>query len=276
MAVESIIESIFIVVFIISLLAEYMDATIGMGYGTTLTPVLLLLGFSPLQVVPSILLAQFVAGIFAATLHHGAGNVVFDFKNDTEHRIVKRLGRLGYIPRSTASRVALVLVMASIAGVFVAVLIALKLPIFYLKLYIGLLVAAMGVIIVMKHKTQNKFSWKKIMGLGVLASFNKGISGGGYGPLIVSGQILSGVETKNSIGITALAEGATCFIGVITYFIIGTQVDWVLAPYLVMGSLISVPLSVYTVKKMPVRQFTLIIGIATTLLGLFTLYKLFN
>jgi uncharacterized membrane protein YfcA len=270
------IESIFIVIFVISILAEYMDATIGMGYGTTLTPLLLLIGFSPLQIVPSILLSQFISGIFAATLHQGAGNVSFNFKNDTEHKIVKRLGKLGYLPRSNASKVVMVLVISSFVGVFVAVLIALKLPVFYLKLYIGLLVVAMGIIIVAKHSTRNEFSWKKIMGLGVLASFNKGISGGGYGPLIVSGQILSGVETKNSIGITALAEGSTCLIGVITYFIVGTNVDWLLAPYLVMGSLISVPFSVYTVKRMPVKQFTLIIGAATTLLGLFSLYKLFN
>jgi uncharacterized membrane protein YfcA len=171
----------------------------------------------------------------------------------------------------------MVLVMSSIVGVFIAVLIALTLPVFYLKLYIGLLVVTMGIIIIARHKTRNEFSWKKIMGLGILASFNKGISGGGYGPLIVSGQILSGVETKNSIGITALAEGATCFIGVITYFIVGTtNIDWLLAPYLVVGSLISVPLSVYTVKRMPVKQFTLVIGVATTLLGLFSLYKLFS
>lgn len=270
------IESIFIVIFILSLFAEYMDATIGMGYGTTLTPLLLLIGFSPLQIVPSILLSQFICGIFAARLHQRAGNVSFDFKNDTEHKIVKRLGKLGYLPRSIASKVAMVLVMSSIVGVVVAVLIALTLPIFYLKLYISLIVIAMGIIIVFKHKTRNEFSWNKIVGLGVLASFNKGISGGGYGPLIVSGQILSGVETKNSIAITALAEGATCFIGVITYFIVGTNVDWMLAPYLVTGSLISVPLSVYTVKRMPVKQFTLIIGVATTFLGLFSLYKLFN
>jgi len=268
------IESIFIGIFFLSLLAEYIDATIGMGYGTTLTPLLLLAGFSPLQIVPSILLSQFFSGILAAILHHGAGNVSFDFKNDNEHKIVKRLGKLGYIPRSNASRVTMVLVVSSMVGVIVAVLIAVALPVFYLKLYISLLVVSMGIIIIARHKTRNKFSWNKIMGLGVLASFNKGISGGGYGPLIVSGQILSGVETKNSIGITALAEGVTCFIGVVTYFIVGINVDWLLAPYLVTGSLISVPLSVYTVKRMPVKQFTLIIGVATTLLGLFSLYKL--
>lgn len=265
-----------IAVFIISLCAEYMDATIGMGYGTTLTPILLLVGFSPLQIVPAILLSQFISGIFASFLHQGAGNVFFDFKNDTENKIVKRLGKLGYLPRSNASKVVMVLVISSIIGVFISIIIALNLPVFYLKLYIGIMIVAMGLIIILKHETNAQFSWKKIIGLGVLASFNKGISGGGYGPLIVSGQILSGVETKKSIGITALAEGVTCFIGVITYFIVGTDVDWLLAPYLVIGSLISVPLSVYTVKRMPIKKFTLIIGFATTLLGIFSLIKLMN
>lgn len=269
------IESIFIIVFIISLLAEYMDATIGMGYGTTLTPILLLMGFSPLQIVPAILMAQFMAGIFAAFLHHSAGNVHFDFNNDSEHKIVKRFGKLGYIPKSNESKIATVLIISSMIGVVLAVYIAVILPVFYLKLYIAILVILMGIIIIIKHKTKNKISWRKIIGLGTLASFNKGISGGGYGPLIVSGQILSGVDSKKSIGITALAEGVTCFIGVIAYFIIGANVDWRLAPCLVSGSLISVPLSVYTVKKMPIKQFTLIIGIATTLLGIFTLIKLF-
>jgi len=48
-----------------------------------------------------------------------------------------------------------------------------------------------------------------------------------------------------------------------------------LAPYLITGALFSVPLSVYTVKKITTKKLTLIIGIATILLGTFTLVKLF-
>ena len=268
------IEQLLIGVLVISLLAEYMDATLGMGYGTTLTPLLLLMGFAPMQVVPAILLSQFIAGIFAASLHHGAGNVNFDFTNDHEHEIVKRLGKLGYIPKSADSKVAIVLGFFSIIGVIAAVVVALNIPVFYLKLYIGLLITAMGIVILIKHKAERIFSWKKIIGIGAVASFNKGMSGGGYGPLIVSGQILSGVNAKNSIGITAFAEGITCFVGVAAYLILGANIDWALAPYLVVGSLISVPLSVHTVKRMKTKEFTLIIGIATTLLGLVTLSKL--
>ena len=135
-----------------------MDATLGMGYGTTLTPVLLLIGFAPLQVVPAILMAQFIAGIFAATLHNGAGNVSFDFKNDHEHEIVKRFGKLGYIPRSNDSKVALVLVFCSVVGVVIAVFVALKLPIFYLKLYIGVLVIGIGMVMLSALKGKYVFS----------------------------------------------------------------------------------------------------------------------
>ncbi len=190
--------------------------------------------------------------------------------------MVKRLGALGYIPKSRASQIALLLVISSAVGVLIAVPIALLLPIFYLKLYIGILIATMGVVIISKYKSTGKFTWKKILGLGGLAAFNKGLSGGGYGPIIVSGQILSGINTKNSIGITALSEGATCLIGVITYFILGANVDWTLAPYLVLGSSISVPLSVYSVKRMPAARLTLIVGLATLILGVFSLIQLFK
>lgn len=262
-----------LLVLLMALLAEYVGVTFGVGYGTMLAPILLLMGFSPLQIIPGILLSQIITGIFGSYLHHGAGNVSFNFNNDSEHRFVKRLGKLGYIPRSKDSKVALVLGICSIAGVIVAVLVALNLPVFYLKLYIGILVTAIGITVTMKHSSKSSFSWKRIIGVGVLASFNKGISGGGYRPLLVSGQILSGVNTKSSIAITSLAEGVTCFVGVLIYFIIGTQIDWMLAPYLVIGSLIAVPLTVYSVKKMPVKEYTFMIGMAITLLGILTLIK---
>ncbi len=260
---------------LIAFLAEYVDSTLGMGYGTTLTPLLLLMGFSPLQIVPTVLLSELFTGLLAAFMHHRVGNVKFDFRNDPESRIKKRLGKLGYMPRSKESKVAIVLALCSIIGTILAVFIAVNLPKFYLKLYIGILVSVMGIIILARHKKSHKFSWKKIIGLGAVASFNKGLSGGGYGPVVTSGQILSGIDSKASISITSLAEGLTCFVGVITYIILNINIDWILAPYLITGAIASVPLSAYTVKKIKTKKFTLIIGIATLFLGLFTLAKLF-
>jgi len=263
-----------IVVLLMSLFAEYVGATFGMGYGTTLTPILILMGLSPLGIVPAILFSQVITGLLGAYLHHGAGNVSFDFKNDTEHRIVKRLGKLGYIPRSMDSRVAMILGVCSVLGVVLAVSVALHLPVFYLKLYIGVLVLAMGVFVMIKHRTTNTFSWKRLVGIGFLASFNKGISGGGYRAFMVSGQILSGINAKSSVGITSLTEGITCSAGVLAYFLAGQTDYWRLVPPLLVGSLIAVPLSVYTVKKIHPRNFTLITGMATAFLGTLTLIKI--
>jgi len=246
-----------VLIVVMAFLCEYIDSSLGMGYGTTLTPLLLLMGYNPLQIVPAILLSELITGLSAAFFHHRMKNSNF---------------KIGAIDL----KIALVMAGCSIFGAVAAVFVALNLTKFYIKLYIGVLVFAMGVLILATLKRKFKFSWKKISSLGLVAAFNKGISGGGYGPLVTSGQILSGVESSNAIGITSLAEGLTCLVGVITYFSFTNHtVDWSLSPSLILGAILSVPLAAYTVKKFKRGPLRLIVGIATLLLGLFTLGKLF-
>jgi uncharacterized membrane protein YfcA len=246
-----------VLIIIMAFLCEYIDSSLGMGYGTTLTPLLLLMGYNPLQIVPAILLSELITGLSAAFFHHRMKNTNF---------------KIGAIDL----KIALVMAGCSVFGAVAAVFVALNLSKFYIKLYIGVLVFAMGVLILATLKRKFKFSWKKISSIGLLAAFNKGISGGGYGPLVTSGQILSGVESKNAIGITSLAEGLTCLVGVITYISFTNHtVDWSLSPSLILGAILSVPLATYTVKKFKGGPLRLIVGIATLLLGMFTLGKLF-
>ena len=192
--------------------------------------------------------------------------------------MAKRLGKLGYIPKSRDSKVAFILSLCSVVGTIIAVVVAIKLSSFYLSLYIGLLVLIMGIIIIIRRNKRYKFSVKRILGIGLVASFNKGMSGGGYGPLVTSGQVLSGLRAKSAVAITSFAESLTCLVGVISYIAIGTGLavlNWDMAPFLIVGALVSVPFSVYTVKKVKAKRLTAIIGIATICLGSFTLIKLF-
>lgn len=265
-----------IVLFTIAFASEFVDSSLGMGYGTTLTPLLLIMGYNPLVVVPAILTSELITGGLAAFLHQREGNVQFDFRNDPNHRLVKKFRLLGYMPRSNASKIALVLALCSLIGAVTAVFVAVNIPRTYLKVFIGLMVLSMGILILLKRNSKPLFSWKKIVGLGVLAAFNKGLSGGGYGPLVTSGQILSGVDTKSSVAITSLAESFTCFVGVCTFLLIGTKFDWNITFPLLAGAVASVPLSTRVVKKMKVKRFTVIVGTATVILGLFTLYKVIH
>jgi len=246
-----------ILIIFLAFICEYVDSSLGMGYGTTLTPLLLIMGYNPLQIVPAILLSELVTGLSAAFFHH-------KFKNSNF--------KIG----STDFKIATVMAGCSIIGALAAVFIALNLPVFYIKLYIGLVIFSMGVFILVSLNRKYKFSWKKIVSLGLLAAFNKGISGGGYGPLVTGGQILSGVKSKNAIGITSLAEGLTCLVGVITYLIFTDHtIEWHLAPSLVLGAILSVPFAAYTVKRFKGERLKLIVGISTLILGLVILRKLF-
>ncbi len=255
-------------------LCEFIDSTLGMGYGTTLTPVLLLIGFSPVQIVPAVLMSELATGALAAFMHHRAGNAFFDFRNTPEHRIVRKMGKLGYIPRSPDARIAIVLGLCSLIGAVGATLLAVSISTFHLKLVIGIIVTLMGILILLRRKDTPVFSWKRITALGIAAAFNKGLSGGGYGPLVTGGQILSGVGAKSAVAITSLAESFTCLVGVLAYLATGTGIDWAMAPVLILGALCSVPFSTMAVKRMNLRRFTLVVGAGTLILGLFTLYNL--
>ena len=112
----------------------------------------------------------------------------------------------------------------SVLGAVPAVLVAFSLPRFSLKLLIGLIVLCIGLFMLGCSRRGFSFSWVKLTGLGLLAAFNKGVSGGGYGPLITGGQILSGVEEKSAIGITSVSEGATCVVGLIAYLVAGQRI----------------------------------------------------
>lgn len=239
----------------LAFVCEYIDSSLGMGYGTTLTPLLMMAGFKPLEIVPSLLLSEFVTGLLAGFFHHRHQNVNF------------RRGTPDF-------KIAAVMSGCSVVGALLAVAVAIELPQFYLKLYISLIVTAMGLIILFTLKRTFSFSWGKIYFLGSVAAFNKGISGGGYGPLVTGGQILSGVGSKSAVGIASLAEGLTCLVGVVAYFAVSNHsIDWRLAPYLVVGAVLSVPFATLTVKKLRTDRLKLAVGLATLALGLFSLAK---
>jgi len=264
---------------VMAFLCEYVDSTLGMGYGTTLTPVFMLFGFSPMQIVPVILLSELISGLSAGFFHHREGNVNFKPKTAKISVIVEKIKSLGCIESFKRGiplhlKVALLLAVCSIVGTIAAVFVAVNIPKFWLKLYIGCLVLSMGIIILICLNKEFKFSWKKITFLGLIASFNKGMSGGGYGPVVTGGQVLSGVEGKSAVGITSLAEGLTCVVGVIAYLIISKNpLDWRLAPWVIVGAVLSVPLSAKSVKLMSERKLKFAIAILTIVLGVFTIIK---
>lgn len=266
-------------VILMAFAAEYIDSTLGMGYGTSLSPILLLMGFEPLQVVPALLMSEFITGFMASVVHHHMGNVNFRCNVIDSVEISKEFKGYGMIEClksgvSTPLKIALFFGVCSIIGSVAGVIIAIRLPMYHATLFIGILILMIGIYILATLNRQHSFSWKRIASIAMIASFNKGISGGGYGPIVTGGQLLAGVKSKNAIAITSLAEGLTCIAGLIAYFTTMSAIDWTLAPYLLIGGVISVPFSGLTVKKINTNHLRMIIGAATVILGCILLGKI--
>lgn len=233
---------------------EVVDAAIGMGYGTILTPVLLIAGFDPLQVVPAILVSQLIGGLLASFFHHRFRNADFAIgKKDLKTAIL--LGVLGA------------------AGAIVSVRVALSLPKLYLSLYIGLLATILGLILLATRNIRCDFSWPKLIAIGLFAAFNKGLSGGGYGPIVTAGQVMSGVVEKNAVSITSLSEAIVSLTAVLAFILGGGSVDWVLTCSLVLSVSLSAPVAAFIVRRTKSGRLKVLIGVATFVLGLATVLK---
>ena len=297
---------------VIAFLCEYMDSSLGMGYGTTLTPILLIMGFEPIQIVPAVLLSEFITGIISALFHVLFKNMTLGFKEsprtDIDPIVDQESAPLEppkptsslqskkgsaffakFMKLTTDSKVVIILIGFGALGTILSSVLSAyfsygSLFKFAVKLYIGVMVLSMGVLILVYIRRQMHFSLKKIILIGALAGFNKGISGGGYGPLAVSGQILSGRDGKNAIASTSLSEGVICFVGVVATLItnlISSHAsggpfdigDWGLSLYLIIGAVLSTPLAALTTKKVESKWLKIVVAIVTILLGSFTLIK---
>jgi uncharacterized membrane protein YfcA len=154
-------------------------------------------------------------------------------------------------------------------------LFAINIPTIILKTYIGVMVLGIGITILTRRSRESKLSWKGFIAVGLISSFNKGASGGGYGPLITGGQIISGREVKSSVGSTTLAEALVCVVAFVGYVLVKGDIYWTLAAATSIGSVIAAPLAALTVRKVDLSKLKFVIGIATSMLGALTLAKTF-
>ena len=225
-----------------------------MGYGTILGPLLIIIGFEPLIVIPSILISQALASLSASVFHH-------KYKNVRVHRNV-RDGKITFI-----------IIIAGLVATIIAVIFAIRLPKVYLKIYIGFLVLIMGSILLAKSRFN--FSWNRITVIGILSGFNKALSGGGFGPIVTSGQVISGNGLKKSVGITTTAEAPICICRFFTYIFLNGFTNFLLPLLLIIGALLATPFGPLKTKNLEESKARKMVGMLIIILGIFTLFKTF-
>jgi len=238
-----------ILYFFIGFTTQYLDTSIGMGYGTFSVPLLLLLGIPPLHVIPAVLISKAVLGVISGITHYAVGNV-------------KR-------------EVVFPLVTSGILGTFVGVPITVILPIQETSALIGVVlitVGCIGFLNVVRGVRMGEYSRKKISISGFFAGLINGISGGGYGAVSTTGLLSSGVKTRIAIGSTVFAETVVALTGVLFYMFFIQNINWELIFALLMGGIISTPIGVLTTKRSPSKKLGVAIAVLVIFLGASSAY----
>jgi len=236
---------------VLGFLLAYMDTAIGMGFGTIGTPILLIIGYTSKMAVPSILVSQGIAAALGFLMHRKYKNVDVEKVTGTDAQIALRLIAFGVL------------------GTILATLLALHIPKLYVNTYIGILVVAMGAILLLKLNM--KFSWMKINAISFVSGFNKAISGGGYGPVATTGLVVSGHPLKNAIGVALLSVCVINFTAFGLYLLSNTITNYTLPIFLCVGSVLGSQIGPRMTKGMNRERSVQIVACLAIILGILTI-----
>lgn len=244
-----------LLLFVIAFFCEFIDTSIGGGYGTILTPLAISLGIDPLVIIPAILFSEICTGFLGGFFHYRFRNV--DFK------IVALDGIIGLI------------------GVMIGAVIGISIPPVLLKTYIGLIVLACGILLVLSFKNwylvKGAFKLRNDIPLTLLCSFNKGLSGGGYGPISTAGLIIIKSDVKKAVGSTILSEGIVCVIGFLVFVALGKASIYLnpLTLTITTAACLATLPAAYITKKVDTSRIKLAIATFIVLLGIYVLTATF-
>ena len=256
-------------VIILAFLFETMDSCAGMGFGTGLAPLLFILGYEPLQVVPILLISEAITGFTAGFFHQEFENAKFNLKKpiNKETRVMLNIAIFGCL--------------AIIISVFLTYY-AIKVDKTIIQTYVAILVLAMGLIAIIKLKYKSTtYKPKLLTFFSALAGFNKGIGAGGYGPVVMLGQIFSGIYEKTATAIVSFAEGIVSVAGVAAFVLVPVisnqpiEIDFILLPSVFTGGFIAAMISPYMVRVLPNKLWKIVIPTYALAIGIYVLVKLY-
>lgn len=246
----------------LALFFEFMDASAGMGFGTAVTPLLLIFGFSPLQIVPVVMVQQGAAGLVGAFLHREFQNVEWRLR-----------------PPSETVRLWLIISVSGIAAVALSITAVYKIfrvADVWIELYAALLLLGMGVVTLLQARRERAYRPRRMIGFATLAGVNKGIGGGGYGPVVTLGGILSGVPVKSMMAVTALTEGTVSAAAIGVWLLVsasGVALDFVLLPSMMLATILSAVAAPYFTRIFPERLWRFVVPAYALVVAVITFWE---
>jgi uncharacterized membrane protein YfcA len=239
-----------ILVFFLAVIMEIIDSSLGMMYGTMLSPILILLGYDAKIVVPALVISQAVGGLTATFRHNHFKNA--DFSGWTRD-----------------FKIVLAVVIPGVMAAVIGSVVALKIPSSVLNIYIASIVIIMGALCI--RPINYTFKWWKIWIIGLISGFNKASSGGGFGPITSTGKILGGLSAKVSVATTTFAEVPICLVSFLIWYLMKGVNNWTLPIVLIIGSIIGGFCGAWITFKFDTKWLRVVIGGLAVICGVLLL-----
>ena len=241
----------FLMMLMTGFLAQMVDGSMGMGYGTISTTFLLANGVNPAIVSSRVHTARVFSSGVSGYSHHRFGN------------INKKLFRTLVIPGVIGA-----LLGATLAFYGQKYSVYVRIPLSVYTLYLGYFIV--------KKAFRKKNQQYKIKGAGWLASvggFMDAFAGGGWGSLVTGTLISKRRNPRYVIGSVCLAEFFVVFASSIAFFIYLKTFFLTDVAGLIIGGLIAAPIAARLVGKIPMRAMYIAVGSLVVITSILTLIK---
>jgi uncharacterized protein len=241
----------FLMMLLTGFIAQMVDGSMGMGYGTISTTFLLANGINPAIVSSRVHTARVFSSGVSGFSHHRFGN------------INKKLFRTLVIPGVVGA-----LVGATLAFYGQKYSVYVRIPLSLYTLYLGYFIVKKAF-----RKINRQY---KIKGAGWLASvggFMDAFAGGGWGTLVTGTLISKRKNPRYVIGSVCLAEFFVVLASSIAFFLYLKTFFITDVAGLIIGGLIAAPIAARLVGKIPMRAMYIAVGTLVVITSILTLIK---
>jgi len=241
----------FLIMLLTGFLAQMVDGSMGLGYGTISTTFLLATGVSPAIVSSRVHSARVFSSGVSGYSHHRFGN------------INKKLFRALVIPGSIGA-----ILGASFAYFGQQYAGWVRIPLSVYTVYLGYYILRKAFA---KRKPKDK-----VKNAGWLASaggFMDAFAGGGWGTLVTSTLIAKRRNPRYVVGSVCLAEFFVVLASSITFFILLKSIPLIDVAGMILGGVIAAPIAARLVGKLPIKTMFIAVGLLVIATSCNTLWK---
>jgi siroheme synthase-like protein len=241
----------FLIMMLTGFLAQMVDGSMGLGYGTISTTFLLANGVSPAIVSSRVHSARVFSSGVSGYSHHRFGN------------INKKLFRSLVIPGSIGA-----ILGAALAFYGQKYATWVKVPLSVYTVYLGYYILRKAF-----AKRDPKSKVKRAGWLASVGGFMDAFAGGGWGTLVTSTLISKRRNPRYVIGSVCLAEFFVVLASSITFFILLKSIPLADVAGMILGGVIAAPIAARLVGKLPIKAMFIAVGLLVILTSCNTLWK---